>query len=159
MLTNTHVMRTVQSPNGQSRIFSNRRIEARRQHRTPSCCAFSPHSLRHSHWAIVTMISRAAAPSSSPLAILSSRSLRLQAPATRSFATVQDNAPPVHHHGGLKDQDRIFTNLYGHHGADLKSSMKYGDWYKTKDIVLKGHDWVGILTGSHQPRDESRWQC
>lgn len=48
----------------------------------------------------------------------------------------------MQHHGGLKDQDRIFTNLYGHHGADLKSAMKYGDWYRTKDIVLKGHDWV-----------------
>jgi len=34
--------------------------------------------------------------------------------------------------GGLKDQDRIFQNLYGHHGADLKSAKKYGDWYKTK---------------------------
>jgi hypothetical protein len=32
----------------------------------------------------------------------------------------------------------IFTNLYGHHGADLKSSMKYGDWYRTKDIISKG---------------------
>jgi NADH dehydrogenase (ubiquinone) flavoprotein 1 len=93
------------------------------------------------------MISRAAAPSSSPLATLSSRSLRLQAPAARSFATVQDNAPPVRHYGGLKDQDRIFTNLYGAHGGDLKSAQKYGDWYKTKEIVLKGHDWVGTLTG------------
>lgn len=91
---------------------------------------------------VFTMISRAAAPSSS-IASLSSRSLRAQAPAARSFATVQDNAPPVKHYGGLKDQDRIFTNLYGHHGADLKSAMKYGDWHRTKDIVLKGHDWVG----------------
>jgi NADH dehydrogenase (ubiquinone) flavoprotein 1 len=45
-------------------------------------------------------------------------------------------------YGGLKDQDRIFQNLYGHHGADLKSAMKYGDWHKTKEILLKGHDWV-----------------
>ena len=44
--------------------------------------------------------------------------------------------------GGLKDQDRIFQNLYGHHGADLQSAMKYGDWYKTKEIILKGDDWV-----------------
>lgn len=146
-----HVTQPVQSPNGQSRIFSNRRIEARRHHRTPFCASTLLPSTLHSHWAIVTMISRAAAPSSSPLATLSSRSLRLQAPAARSFATVQDNAPPVHHHGGLKDQDRIFTNLYGHHGADLKSAMKYGDWYRTKDIVLKGHDWVGILADLHQP--------
>jgi NADH dehydrogenase (ubiquinone) flavoprotein 1 len=54
---------------------------------------------------------------------------------------VQD-APPVHRERGLKDEDRIFQNLYGHHGTDLKSAMKYGDWYRTKDIVMKGHDWV-----------------
>ena len=60
----------------------------------------------------------------------------------RSLATVQD--APVHRHGGLKDQDRIFQNLYGHHGADLKSAMKYGDWHKTKEIVLKGHEWVRL---------------
>ena len=88
------------------------------------------------------MISRAAAPSTSSLSYLSARSLRAQGAAARSFATVQE-APPVRHYGGLQDQDRIFTNLYGHHGTDLKSAMKYGDWYRTKDIVLKGHDWVG----------------
>ena len=59
----------------------------------------------------------------------------------RNLATVQD-APPKRTHGNLPDQDRIFTNLYGHHGADLKSAMKYGDWHKTKEIVQKGHDWV-----------------
>jgi len=62
-------------------------------------------------------------------------------PQRRNLATVQD-AAPKRVYGGLKDQDRIFQNLYGHHGADLKSAMKYGDWYKTKEIILKGHDWV-----------------
>jgi len=64
---------------------------------------------------------------------------------SRGLATVQDPpAPPPKRtkFGGLKDQDRIFQNLYGHHGADLKSAKKYGDWYKTKEILLKGHDWV-----------------
>jgi hypothetical protein len=60
----------------------------------------------------------------------------------RTFATVQDAAPKQKHYGGLKDQDRIFQNLYSHHGTDLKSAKKYGDWYKTKEIILKGHDWV-----------------
>lgn len=96
------------------------------------------------------MIARAAAPTSASLAQLSSRTLpsasaasRLSSVSTqaRSFATVQEGAPKKHH-GGLKDQDRIFTNLYNHHGTDLKSAQKYGDWYKTKEIVLKGHDWV-----------------
>lgn len=62
----------------------------------------------------------------------------------RNLATVQD-AAPKRTYGGLKDQDRIFQNLYGHHGADLKSAMKYGDWYKTKEIILKGHDWVRMV--------------
>ncbi|KAI9296791.1 NADH-ubiquinone oxidoreductase [Neoconidiobolus thromboides FSU 785] len=45
-------------------------------------------------------------------------------------------------HGGLKDSDRIFTNLYGYHDFQLKGAMKRGDWYKTKEILLKGHDWI-----------------
>lgn len=61
---------------------------------------------------------------------------------TRTYATVQEGQPQKRRYGGLKDQDRIFQNLYGHHGTDLKSAMKYGDWYKTKEIVLKGHDWL-----------------
>ncbi|KAJ5899669.1 hypothetical protein N7495_004413 [Penicillium taxi] len=89
------------------------------------------------------MISRAAAPSTSSLSHFTTRALRTQGTTARSFATVQE-APPVRHYGGLKDQDRIFTNLYAHHGTDLKSAMKYGDWYRTKDIVLKGDDWVGV---------------
>ena len=59
----------------------------------------------------------------------------------RTLATVADGAPK-RTYGGLKDQDRIFQNLYGHHGTDLKTAMKYGDWYKTKEILLKGHDWI-----------------
>lgn len=38
----------------------------------------------------------------------------------------------------LKDEDRIFTNLYGRHDWKLKGAMKRGDWYKTKEIILKG---------------------
>lgn len=110
---------------------------------------FAPSVSLRSHWVSSTMISRASAPSAASVAHLSSRSLRSQ--AVRSFATVQEGAPPVQHHGGLKDQDRIFTNLYGHHGTDLKSAMKYGDWYKTKEIVLKGDDWVRRFTPALKP--------
>lgn len=42
----------------------------------------------------------------------------------------------------LKDQDRIFTNLYGQHDWRLPGALKRGDWYKTKEILLKGHDWI-----------------
>ncbi|XP_031623244.1 NADH dehydrogenase [ubiquinone] flavoprotein 1, mitochondrial-like [Contarinia nasturtii] len=44
--------------------------------------------------------------------------------------------------GPLADQDRIFTNLYGRHDWRLKGALKRGDWYKTKEIVLKGADWI-----------------
>ena len=39
----------------------------------------------------------------------------------RSFATVQD--PPVRRYGGLKDQDRIFTNAYCRHDHGIKGAM------------------------------------
>jgi len=44
--------------------------------------------------------------------------------------------------GGLKDEDRIFTNLYGRHDWKLKGALARGDWYKTKEILLKGSDWI-----------------
>ncbi len=40
--------------------------------------------------------------------------------------------------GGVKDSDRIFTNLYGRYDWKLKGAMQRGDWYKTKEILLKG---------------------
>jgi hypothetical protein len=95
-------------------------------------------SLTHRVAPIATGAARLAASASSHLPTT-------QQQQRRGLATVQDGnpAPPKKTHwGGLKDQDRIFQNLYGHHGADLKSAMKYGDWYKTKEIILKGHDWI-----------------
>ncbi|XP_022231808.2 LOW QUALITY PROTEIN: NADH dehydrogenase [ubiquinone] flavoprotein 1, mitochondrial [Drosophila obscura] len=44
--------------------------------------------------------------------------------------------------GPLADADRIFTNLYGRHDWRLKAAMKRGDWYKTKQILEKGHLWI-----------------
>ncbi|KAJ8978742.1 hypothetical protein NQ317_003275 [Molorchus minor] len=44
--------------------------------------------------------------------------------------------------GNLCDKDRIFTNLYGKHDWRLKAAMQRGDWYKTKEILLKGHQWI-----------------
>jgi NADH:ubiquinone oxidoreductase subunit F (NADH-binding) len=70
---------------------------------------------------------------------MASRTPRL-ARATRGFATVSD--APKRTYGGLKDQDRIFQNLYGRLPPDLKSAKQLGDWHKTKEILLKGHDWI-----------------
>lgn len=61
------------------------------------------------------------------------------AAAVRHYAV--DNATD-RPHGGLKDEDRIFTNLYGKHDPFLKGAMKRGDWYNTKELMLMGPDWI-----------------
>lgn len=42
----------------------------------------------------------------------------------------------------LKEQDKIFTNLYGRHPASLESSKKRGDWLDTKKFLDKGSEWL-----------------
>ena len=42
----------------------------------------------------------------------------------------------------LKDQDRIFKNLYNDLGWDIDSAIKQGDWFETKSLLLKGKDWI-----------------
>ena len=51
-------------------------------------------------------------------------------------------APAKTTYGPLADQDRIFTNIYGRHDWRLKGAMARGQWYKTKEIVEKGSDWI-----------------
>ena len=41
----------------------------------------------------------------------------------------------------LRDEDRIFTNLYNDFGSDVDSSQKRGDWKDTKEIISKGKEW------------------
>jgi hypothetical protein len=55
--------------------------------------------------------------------------------ALRAFSTERT-------YGNLKDQDRIFTNLYGKHDPFLAGAMKRGDWHRTKDLIVKGRDWI-----------------
>ncbi|KAH6907496.1 NADH-ubiquinone oxidoreductase 51 kDa subunit [Coprinopsis sp. MPI-PUGE-AT-0042] len=45
-------------------------------------------------------------------------------------------------YGGLKDQDRIFTNAFCRHDHGIKGAMSRGDWHKTKEILLKGDSWI-----------------
>ena len=42
----------------------------------------------------------------------------------------------------LKDQDRIFTNLYGMHERTLAGARARGHWDGTADIIKKGRDWI-----------------
>ncbi|ATG47428.1 NADH-quinone oxidoreductase subunit F [Celeribacter ethanolicus] len=42
----------------------------------------------------------------------------------------------------LKDQDRIFTNLYGMNDRSLKGAMARGHWDGTAGILANGRDWI-----------------
>ena len=42
----------------------------------------------------------------------------------------------------LKDEDRIFKNLYNDFGSDIESAIKRNDWKNTKEICEKGRDWI-----------------
>lgn len=42
----------------------------------------------------------------------------------------------------LQDKDRIFTNLYADGDWGLDGARKRGDWDGTKEILLKGRDWI-----------------
>lgn len=54
----------------------------------------------------------------------------------------------VHTHSGgvpkkeCQRKNRIFQNIYGEHDKTLKGAMKIGDWYRTKDLLSKGVDWI-----------------
>ena len=54
----------------------------------------------------------------------------------------EEAPPPKTKFGPLADEDRIFRNLYGRHDWRLKGAMARGDWYMTKEILLKGSDWI-----------------
>jgi len=54
----------------------------------------------------------------------------------------QEAPPAKTKFGPLSDEDRIFRNLYGRSDWRLKGAQARGDWYKTKEIVQKGSDWI-----------------
>jgi len=42
----------------------------------------------------------------------------------------------------LNDSDRIFKNLYGRESWDLKGDKSRGGWFKTREILEKGSEWI-----------------
>ena len=42
----------------------------------------------------------------------------------------------------LADRDRIFTNLYSQADWRLAGARRRGDWDGTKELILKGRDWI-----------------
>lgn len=48
---------------------------------------------------------------------------RPPAPHSRRHLATETEAPPVRHYGGLKDQDRIFTNAFNQRDYGIKGAM------------------------------------
>ena len=42
----------------------------------------------------------------------------------------------------LRDEDRIFTNLYGYQSFGLDAARKRGDWDNTKALIAQGKEWI-----------------
>lgn len=89
------------------------------------------------------------------LALTSTGSVRVLSVAPRVLTSAYSTATRTY--GGLKDEDRIFTNLYGRHDWKLKGAQSRGHWYKTKVsnecrmplamLVKFVHEEVGRLAG------------
>merc|ERR1712093_690191 len=76
---------------------------------------------------------------------VASSSRSFSSTSSSRFATVTDapqEKPKQRVYGGLRDQDRIFSNAYLIHDYKLKGAKSRGDWHRTKDILLKGDDWI-----------------
>ena len=42
----------------------------------------------------------------------------------------------------LKEENKIFTNLYNNLGWEIDNAIKRDDWKNTKDLILKGKEWI-----------------
>ena len=42
----------------------------------------------------------------------------------------------------IKEQDKIFKNLYNEYGWSIDDSLKRDDWSNTKEIISKRRDWI-----------------
>merc|ERR1740130_404437 len=71
--------------------------------------------------------------------LIAARAMRPRPSVARNFS-VEGGSERTY--GGLSDQDRIFTNLYGEHDPYLAGALKRGIWHQTKDIVQMGADWI-----------------
>jgi NADH-quinone oxidoreductase subunit F len=62
----------------------------------------------------------------------------------------------------LRDQDRIFSNLYGDHSPLLDGARERGDWDGTAGLIGKGRGWLVDemkASGLRGRADLSRGQC
>ena len=64
------------------------------------------------------------------------------AAAASSNAADESAGMNIQVYGGLLDQDRIFSNIYGEQDWRLKDAEMRGDWYRTKDLLQWGPDGI-----------------
>jgi len=75
-------------------------------------------------------------------ATISSTSTSTSTSSSTTTTTIPSPPPIIRIHGGLKDSDRIFQNLYGENDWGIKDAKKRGDWYKTKELLYMGPEWI-----------------
>ena len=127
--------------------------------RLPAHASCSPSSL-HLHRPLIRMFSEASAPKTAASAGTGQGSSTSQpksqpdaVPKTSTSTTSPTPPPPsssspaspqthTRHYGGLRDQDRIFTNIYGERDCFVDGALKRGDWHRTKDFMAMGRDWI-----------------
>ena len=49
----------------------------------------------------------------------------------------------------LKEENKIFKNLYNEQGWELENALKRDDWLDTKKIIEKGRDWIITVSYTH----------
>ena len=59
-----------------------------------------------------------------------------------SLTTMRNLSRTTRQLTALHDRDRIFKNIYGLDDWSLKGDTSRGGWYKTKEIINKGHEWI-----------------
>ena len=42
----------------------------------------------------------------------------------------------------LKEENKIFKNLYNNFGWEIDNALKRDDWKDTKNIISKGKEWI-----------------
>ena len=42
----------------------------------------------------------------------------------------------------LKEENKIFKNLYNEYGWKINDALKRDDWKNTRDIISKGREWI-----------------
>ena len=42
----------------------------------------------------------------------------------------------------LKNEDKIFTNIYGANSSEISAAIRRGNWDSTKTLLSKGKDWI-----------------